>query len=408
MSFVLLALILDVPRYTLSIFLVIWFSLSRIDEGRPPSQFRVTAIIPCYNGGNGLERTARSLSALRNEGLIEIIAVNDGSTDDTSRIIERLKSEGVIDAAITHRRRQGKSAAINHAARFARGDLIFNVDADTIIIEAGSILQLQSIFFNEKTAGVSGNLFVNNSGENLLTSLQSLEYTLSFLAGRTMLVNFDAVACLSGAFSMYRKSIFVTLGGMDTGPGEDLEIGMQMRRLGYALGFVPSAVAQTNAPTTFLGLVRQRMRWERDSYWIRMIQYQEWKILRHGDTIGDAFSHIDFVLFEFLSTLLFPFYLIYTIYCYGGYALYLFWVAYVFMLSVFIINMATALAFLPHRLNLFDAFAVIVMPIYQGIILKIVRFIAYSSEILGEASKYDDFVPGYVRDALYRKRKDTP
>jgi GT2 family glycosyltransferase len=71
--------------------------------------------------------------------------------------------------------------------------------------------------------------------------LQSVEYLMSITAGRSILDMADAIACPAGACSMYRRDTFPRQGGLDVGPGEDLEYSLRLRRLGYPIRFVPEA-----------------------------------------------------------------------------------------------------------------------------------------------------------------------
>ena len=69
---------------------------------------------------------------------------------------------------------------------------------------------------------------------------------------------------------MYRREVFLRQGGLDVGPGEDLEFSLRLRRLGYAIRFAPEAWAETDGPTTAVSLLRQRARWDRDALRIRI------------------------------------------------------------------------------------------------------------------------------------------
>src|SRR5262245_40897487 len=102
---------------------------------------------------------------------------------------------------VCHGTRCGRSAAINAAARFATGDLLLTVDADTIF-EPTAVARLAAVFSNPRVAGASCNIAIDNQGESLCTALQSVEYLMSISAGRCMLDVVGAIACRSGACSM--------------------------------------------------------------------------------------------------------------------------------------------------------------------------------------------------------------
>lgn len=149
-------LIFELPRYTISLIII---GLSGITKYRPAPlkpTFTVSAIIPCFNDAEALKETADSLAPLRNEGLVEIIAVNDGSTDNSRQMAEQLKSEGKIDIIINHPRRQGRSPSVNHGARFARGELVVAVDSDSVV-QPEAIIRMQDYFGAKRVWNIRNN-----------------------------------------------------------------------------------------------------------------------------------------------------------------------------------------------------------------------------------------------------------
>src|SRR5258707_13415158 len=251
-------LIFDIPRYTLSLLSLALFGVRSRSEAVAATTASVSVIIPTFNGGSGL---APTIASLRRQTLrpFEIIVVDDGSTDQTRVVAERARAVGLVDMVICHGTRCGRSAAINAAARFASGDLILTVDADTVF-EPTAVARVAAVFSDPRVAGASCNIAINNERDSLWTGLQSVEYLMSIRAGRAILDVVDAIACLSGACSMYRRDTFVRQGGLDLGPREGLEHSLRPRRVGHAIRFVPDAWAETDGPTNGISLLRQRAR----------------------------------------------------------------------------------------------------------------------------------------------------
>ena len=396
-------LIFDIPRYTLSLLSMALFGVRSRSEAVSETNASVSVIIPTFNGGSGL---GPSIASLNRQTLrpIEIIVVDDGSTDETRAIAERARALGLVDMVICHGTRCGRSAAINAAARFASGDLLLTVDADTVF-EPTAVARLAAAFSDPHVAGASCNIAISNERDSLWTELQSVEYLMSISAGRSILDVVGAIACLSGACSMYRRDVFVRQGGLDVGPGEDLEYSLRLRRRGYLVRFVPEAWAETAGPTTGISLLRQRARWDRDALRIRFIMYGELSLFHRFERLPDTLQRLDFIVFDLVPTLSLPFYLVYIVLLFGvtNAALFLGGIYFV-LLWISIFNMSLAFVMFNRTIGLFGLGAALIFPLYQGVYLKCGRFLSYSSEIIFATSQRDDFVPPRVRRALLGDR----
>jgi len=395
-------LIFDIPRYTLTLGSLALFGLAGRSDPPGAGTYSVSVIIPTFNGGAGL---APTIASLRRQTLppVEIIVVDDGSTDDTRATAERAHALGLVDTVICHGTRCGRSAAINAAARFAGGDLLLTVDADTIF-EPEAVARLAAAFGDPRVAGASCNIAIGNERESIWTGLQSVEYLMSISAGKSILDVVGAIACLSGACSMYRRDVFLRQGGLDVGPGEDLEFSLRLRRLGHVIRFVPDAWAETDGPAGAIGLLRQRARWDRDALRVRFMMYGELRFFHRFERLPDTLQRLDFILFDLIPTLSLPFYLAYVVLLYGANAVLFLAALYVLLLWISVFNMALAFVMFNRRIGLFGLGAALIFPLYQGVYMKCARFVSYSSEIIFAASRNDDFVPPRVRRALLGDR----
>jgi cellulose synthase/poly-beta-1,6-N-acetylglucosamine synthase-like glycosyltransferase len=395
------ALIFDVPRYTLSLASLALFGTwgRALHEPLPADRLSVSVIVPTFNGGSGLGPTIASLHR-QTQRPIEIIIVDDGSTDDTRATAEHARAQGLVDMVICHGTRCGRSAAINAAARFASGDLLMTVDADTVF-EPTAVERLASVFRDRRVGGASCNISIGNESESIWTGLQSVEYLMSIGAGRAVLDIVGAIACLSGACSAYRRDVFLRQGGLDVGPGEDLEFTLRLRRLGYVVRFVPNAWAETLGPVSGVSLLRQRARWDRDALRVRLIMYGELGLFQSRERLRDTLQRLDFIVFDLVPTLSLPFYLVYVVLLFGGDAFAFLVAVYVLLLWMSVFNIALAFVMFNRSTSMFALGAALIFPFYQGVYLKCARFFSYSSEIIFAASRHDDFVPPRVRRALF-------
>ncbi len=394
------ALVFDVPRYTLSLVSLALFGVWGKARHGPVhgGRLSVSVIVPTFNGGSGLHPTIASLHR-QTQRPVQIIIVDDGSTDDTRATAARARALGLVDIVICHGTRCGRSAAINAAARFASGDLLMTVDADTVF-EPTAIERLASVFKDARVAGASCNIAIANDRDLLWTGLQSVEYLMSISAGRSVLDIVGAIACLSGACSAYRRDVFLQQGGLDVGPGEDLEFTLRLRRLGHVVRFVPNAWAETLGPVSGVSLLRQRARWDRDALRVRLLMYGELSLFQSRERLRDTLQRLDFIIFDLVPTLSLPFYLAYVVLMFGGDAFWFLLAVYLLLLWISFFNMALAFLMFGRSTSMFALSLSLIFPFYQGVYLKCARFFSYSSEILFATSRRDDFVPPRVRRAL--------
>ena len=393
-------IVFEVPRYLLSTIALALYGLRH--DARPISNMSVSVILPAFNNGTSLHATIASLQQ-QSAHITEIMLVNEGSSDHTLAIARALKRSGVPITIIQHGTRTGKSAAINHAARFASGDVILVLDADTIVADSHAVARLAEAFSDPSVAAACGNLIVRNGDESLSTAVQTVEYLVSVTAGRSFLDMIDSIGCVSGAFSMYRRSVFRAIGGMNVGPGEDLEITMRLRHMGYRVRFVAEAMALTRVPSDLFALVHQRLRWDRDALCVRVFMYRQIFPWSSRERLGDSLQRLDFLIFDFFPTLFFPFYLTYVLASFGADALSFLLGVYIYLLGLCVVQILVVIMTARVRLSWFDVLVLPVLPFYQGFMMRCVRFYAFVSEIYFNCSRRDDFVPPRVRKALYGK-----
>jgi cellulose synthase/poly-beta-1,6-N-acetylglucosamine synthase-like glycosyltransferase/peptidoglycan/xylan/chitin deacetylase (PgdA/CDA1 family) len=224
----------------------------RDEEFAPP----VSIVVPAFNEAVGIERTVRSLTASDYPEL-EIIVVDDGSTDGTGDLVERLELPRV---SVLRQPNTGKPAALNRGIEQAQHDIVVMVDADTVF-EPSTTRHLLRPFASSEVGAVSGNTKVGNRS-GLLGRWQHIEYVMGFNLDRRL---FDVLRCMPtvpGAIGAFRRRALVDAGGVSGATlAEDTDLTLAIGRAGWRVVYEEDARAWTEAPATLRGLWRQRYRW---------------------------------------------------------------------------------------------------------------------------------------------------
>jgi cellulose synthase/poly-beta-1,6-N-acetylglucosamine synthase-like glycosyltransferase/peptidoglycan/xylan/chitin deacetylase (PgdA/CDA1 family) len=215
----------------------------------------VTVIIPAYNESAGIEAAVRSIAASTHP--VEIIVVDDGSTDDTAA---RASALALPQVRVIRQPNAGKPAALNTGLRAASHALIVMVDGDTVF-EPETITRLIRPFADPAVGAVSGNTKVANR-RGVLGAWQHIEYVVGFNLDRRM---FDIAQCMPtvpGAIGVFRRSALQQVGGVsDDTLAEDTDLTMALARAQWRVVYQDDARAWTEAPESLGALWRQRYRW---------------------------------------------------------------------------------------------------------------------------------------------------
>ena len=393
-------ILLDFPRYTLSFFATLAAECAR-KQRRGTIAFRpsTSVIVAGHNERSSLRRCVRSLREQDYEPL-EIIVVDDGSTDGMAAEMQRLRGEGLIDLALHGRMRSGKSSACNLGLRHARGTVVIVVDADCTF-DRDAIACIVAPLADKSVGAVAGNIGVRNSRASLLCALQGIEYLIAISLGKRVLDTLGMVTCASGAFSAFRREALQRLGGLDVGPGEDLDLTLRLRQAGWRVRFADDAWCLTDVPETFRRYVRQRLRWERDSLRLRLRRHRNTIDPRQqGFVAAEVLQQLEFVVVNLAVTILFPFYLIFLFYTYEMSALTI--LSLVALSYVVLDAIAVACAsFLANQPAVRPSVgAVLAYGIFNGFIVRSIRLFAYIQEWVFERSLKDDYVPIKVRQEV--------
>ncbi|MFH1588458.1 MAG: glycosyltransferase [Candidatus Diapherotrites archaeon] len=244
--------------FTGSVFVLLYFE-SKEEKNIPVSEWpSVSVLIPVYNAEKTIENCINAVKQMSYPQKFEIIAVNDGSTDNSLKLLKSIKGIKILDL----KKNQGKAAALNIALKKAKGEIVACIDSDTFPAE-NCLMEMVPAIMHSDTAAVTGLVKVSNP-DNFIANLQELEYIVAFGFYQTMLATINAVIVTPGPMSIYKRKILLDIGGYDEhNITEDMEIAFRLQKHGYKIRARPKAHIYTEVPLSMKGWVKQRTRWYR-------------------------------------------------------------------------------------------------------------------------------------------------
>ncbi|MHB1680286.1 MAG: glycosyltransferase family 2 protein [bacterium] len=225
----------------------------------------VSVIIPMYNE----EKTASHILDLLIQSdypkyKMEIIPINDNSTDKTKEILDSYALKYPFIKSI-HRESEnrGKVPALNEALTIAKGEIILVFDAD--YLPAKSIVRDLAIGFKDpKVCGVMGRVMLINTGKNLLTRLLDLERTGGYQVDQQARYNLGLIPQYGGTVGGFRRELVLSLGGFDERIlAEDTEITFNLFIKGWDVAYANRLECYEEAPEEWKVRANQIKRWSR-------------------------------------------------------------------------------------------------------------------------------------------------
>jgi len=267
----------------------------------------VSVIVPAYNEKECIANTVNSLAASTHP--IEIIVVDDGSTDGTADIVEAM---GLPNVRVVRQENAGKPAALNNGVRNARYDIIVMMDGDTVF-EPDTVRHLVQPFADPSVGAVAGNAKVGNRN-TVIGAWQHIEYVMGFNLDRRMYDLLNCMPTIPGAVGGFRREALLRAGGMSEDTlAEDTDVTIALHRAGWRVVYQEHARAWTEAPASIGQLWRQRYRW---SYGTMQALWKHRKSVTDRGPSG-RFGRVGMplvVLFQIVTPLFAPLIDLFTIY----------------------------------------------------------------------------------------------
>ena len=232
----------------------------------------ITFVIPCMNEERAIEvSVVNSFAADYPEDKLEVIVVDDGSTDGTPVVLAELQQRFPRLQVVTFDHNRGKRHAMAEGFRRAQSEIIVQLDSDSYI-EPGSLRHLVAPFANPLIGAVCAHADPANADANLLTRMQAAYYFLSFRILKAAESTFLAVFCCSGCSSAYRRRIVMPILdewlaeaflGKPVTWGDDRALTNRVLRDGFQTIYTDRAQAYTICPERFRQLLKQQVRWKK-------------------------------------------------------------------------------------------------------------------------------------------------
>jgi cellulose synthase/poly-beta-1,6-N-acetylglucosamine synthase-like glycosyltransferase len=259
--------------------LLYFFNRNKVNSDPEPSIYpSVTFLVPAYNEEEYVEECLDSLLGQDYPSdKLEIIAINDGSTDRTLEKIKNYKDR----IQIIDKENSGKASSLNYALKKVDTEIVGCMDADSFP-EKDFVKNMVGYFDQEDVKGVTPAMKVLDP-QTWPQKIMWAEFVYNVLL-RKMFSIFDSQWVMPGPGSLYDAEYLRELGGWDEETlTEDMEIAFRMFKHGAKLKNSTNAYVDTLSPPTLKGLFKQRMRWYR-GYINNALRYSElWFNPKYGN-----------------------------------------------------------------------------------------------------------------------------
>lgn len=218
----------------------------------------LSILIPAFNEEATIAKTLESIFDSDYKFLKEVIVINDGSRDNTLKIVKSLQKK-YSKLVVINKKNSGKADSLNYALKYVRGDFVAIIDADSYP-DKQAFSKMMGYFDDTKVGAVTAACTPINR-ETFLGRLQSIEYKVIAFT-RKLLEFIDSIYVAPGSLSVYRKKALIEIGGFDkTNMTEDIESTWHILKNGWKVRMCLAATVKTVVPIKLKAWWTQRVRW---------------------------------------------------------------------------------------------------------------------------------------------------
>jgi biofilm PGA synthesis N-glycosyltransferase PgaC len=253
----------------------------------------VSVLVPCHNEGDNVVETMNYL--MRNKYPdFEVIAINDGSTDNTGKILDVLARRFDKLRVIHLATNQGKAMALRMGALMSPNEFLVGIDGDTLL-DTNAITWMVRHFDSPRVAAVTGNPRIRNRS-TLLGKIQVGEFSsIVGMIKRAQRI-YGRLFTVSGVIVAFRKSALHRVGYWSTDMvTEDIDINWQLQLDHWEVRYEPNALCWTLMPETLKGLFKQRVRWAQGGSEVLIRYFKnmfDWRMRRMWIIFAEYFTSL--------------------------------------------------------------------------------------------------------------------
>ncbi len=260
-----------------------WIIILLLPEKKSNRRYapKISIILPAYNEEKIIEKSVMSIIDTKYPNDREIIVVNDGSKDNTGKIVSKIAKKYAY-VKLLNLNHVGKAGGINEAVKISKYGVIVTLDADSVVDE-NSLIKIVQPLSDKDVGGVAGIIRARRNS-NILTWFQDFEYILSS-GWRLVCTKVNANSFLPG-FAALKKNVLLKINGYSSDTlTEDVDIVLQMKKAGYRTVSVSDAVMYTEVPQTLISFIKQRIRWGRGNLQVMKKNFK-FLISRKSENLG--------------------------------------------------------------------------------------------------------------------------
>jgi biofilm PGA synthesis N-glycosyltransferase PgaC len=248
--------------------LLMFLALSLVQDEPPSLDLKHTfpplsVVIPVRDDETGIADTVTSIVRQRYPGDLEVVVVDDGSTDGTRDAVRALADDG-SPVRLIELARGDAADALNIGIRACSHAYVVTAESGAFL-QPTALARIVGRLLGDppNTAAIAGTVLVRNSRETFMARMQEWDYFLGIASFKRQQALYQGTLVAQRSFSLFKREAVLAVGGWPRVEGEDLVLTWALLKAGYRVGYEPTAVSFSRVPTTVAAFVSQRRLWAR-------------------------------------------------------------------------------------------------------------------------------------------------